>query len=412
MLTCLSWLKLRDITAPPVVLGGIWSTIYVILSLRSGTVEFNDYYYLSFFIGFFFFVVGFFIVVRNLQKNNNDFVADTKKVDIELKGFPLKVAFIIVTVLSLFLLLKVITYTSGNFIINFWQTLSIGRASGTYNEGIIISYARNMIIAFSIISSINYFKNPTKTHKKIFIITFIIALFFCVSAGNRGIIFMLLIATVFSYLFVKDYTNKKKAFIISKLVIIILCIFIFFAFMKYVYEDTSDIYAFIIKQLRVYFSTSTLAFVEWINLPNEYLYGSNTFRFFAEVLNQLGYNVDVSKSVQSYVFVYGDLTNVYTVLHYYASDFGLLYAFFIQILLGVIYGYLYKKILLSRQTDIFYIALLSLLYFPLINQFFDDKYFSILSTWIQLIFWLWLFTSNGFMYKHQNELEKEKIKSM
>lgn len=157
------------------------------------------------------------------------------------------------------------------------------------------------------------------------------------------------------------------------------------------------------QQIRVYFSTSTIAFVEWIKTFNNYFYGINTFRFFVAVLSSIGYDIEVPSVVQEFIWVYGDITNVYTVLHYYAKDFGLVYALIIQLILGMIHGFFYEKSILYRGINPFFIAVQSLLYFPLINQFFDDKYFSILSTWIQLLFWIWLFTRRGFIITDRNK---------
>lgn len=214
---------------------------------------------------------------------------------------------------------------------------------------------------------------------------------------------MLVLALFFSNIIIKKYSNKKIAIMLLLIVLIILVTFISFAYMKYVYEDRSDTTQFIMKQLRVYFSTSMIAFVQWIETTWEYKYGANTFRFFAELLNGLGYDLSAVKAVQEYVYVYGDITNVYSVLHYYTSDYGLIYAFVIQVILGMTYGFIYKKAIINKKTTPFFIAVLSILYFPLINQFFDDKYFSILSTWIQLIFWIAFFTRRKFLYLHANE---------
>ena len=146
-----------------------------------------------------------------------------------------------------------------------------------------------------------------------------------------------------------------------------------------------------------YFSSSTVAFVEYMKSPKDYLYGANTFRFFIAILKSIGFNVNVPELIQEEIQFYGDKTNVYTVLHYYVRDFGIIYAFFIQFVLGIFYGVLYKKAILKGTFSPFYIAVLSIFFFPLINQFFDDKYFSILSSWLQMIFWIWFFTSKSFL---------------
>lgn len=405
-----SWLKLKDVIAPPFIISAIWMVMYIILFLRKGTIDLSSIYYFSFFIGLCFFVIGFFLVVRNRNKRNCH-AKKEKRTDLSFNPLLIKVVLLIGIVLFLLFLIKVRTFITANYAFNFWQTLSIGRRTGMYSESSIISYSRNAIIAFSIVCSMIYFSNPNKKNRRYFLISLIIALFFTVTAGNRGIIFMLVLAVFFSYMIIKNYGNKKVSVILLVLALIILTIFIVFAFFKYVHEDQSNTFKFIMKQMRIYFSTSMIAFVEWIETFNNYSYGANTFRFFVAILNTVGYNIEIPSTVQEFVWVYGDRTNVYTVLHYYAMDFGLIYAFIIQLILGLFHGFLYKKAILSKLINPLFIAMQSISYYPLIYQFFSDQYFTILSTWIQLFFWIWLFTRKGFLITNKNRWQLSTFKN-
>jgi oligosaccharide repeat unit polymerase len=405
LLAIFTWQKSKDVIAPSFIISAIWTVLYFVLLLRRNTVDLSSIYYSSFFVALLCFIVGFSFVVRNNKKDN--FVKRQSSEKMNFHPTFIKIAMLVEIILFLYFLLKVGIYVTGNYSFNIFQTLSIGKATGMFHEGIIISYSRNAIIAFSIISGIVYFNNPNKRNRNYFLINFIIALFFSLTAGNRGIIFMLVLAIFFSNIIIKKYSNKKIVVILLVLISIILTTFIVFAYMKYVYEDRSNTSQFIIKQLRVYFSTSMIAFVQWIESTREYLYGANTFRFFAELLNGAGYDLTAAKTVQEFVYVYGDITNVYSVLHYYTSDYGLIYAFVIQVILGMIYGFVYKKAVITKTSKPFFIAVLSILYFPLINQFFDDKYFSILSTWIQLIFWIGFFTRKKFLHYELMEMKKK-----
>lgn len=395
----LIWKKLKDIVAPPLIISLIWAVMYTALLLRGAVIDQNNINYLSFFIGLCFFVIGFFSVLKDRSNRNDDL--EEKKSVLNCDTFLIKLALIIEIIIFLSFAFQVRRYISAHYVYNFWKTLISGKTTGTYNEGLVASYARNAVISFAIVCSIVYFSNPNKRNRNYFFITFVIALFFTVTAGNRGIILMLILAVFFSNLLIKRYSIKKSLVIMSFLTVIAFAVFISFAFLKYVYDDQSNVLAFILKQLRVYFTTSMVAFTDWMDLHYEPLYGKNTFRFLYAVLNRIGYDVDVAVNRQNYVLVYGDRTNVYTVLHYYAADFGLGYAFVIQFLLGIMYGLLYKKVVLRKSSNVFCIGLLSLMYFPLINQFFDDKYFSIMSTWLQLSFWLWLFTRKSFLIKQK-----------
>lgn len=397
-----TWLKTKNIIAPPFILSAIWLFMYIILLFRRKTIDLNNVYFSSFFIGLLFFVIGFSFAILNKNKRNCNTNSQRNSCNLKFNQFSIKMVIFVEIILFLVLLIKVFNYLSFNFSFNVWQSLRIGRDTGTYNEGFIIEYSRNAVVAFSIVCSLMYFNNQNNQNKKYFFISLIIASLFVFTAGNRGAMFMLILAIFFGNIIINNYSNKKVMLILSVLVLILLVIFIIFAFYKYVYADTSNVWQFIFLQLRIYFSTSTIAFVNWIESSHDYLYGANTFRFFSAILNAIAYDIEVVNTVQDFINVFGDRTNVYTILHYYASDFGLIYAFIIQFILGMIHGFLYKKSVLSKKINLFYIALQSIFYFPLINQFFDDKYFSILSTWIQYIFWFWLFTRKRFVIYEQD----------
>lgn len=402
MIMILSWQRYKDLIAPPLLLSAIWLFMYIIMLTRRDNVDLSSIYYISFFVGLCFFTIGFFLIVGNKNRENQN-VTREKKSDLTFNPLLIKVLVFAILILFLIYAKQVISFVVLNYSFNFWQTINIGRRTGAYTESIVISYSKNTIFAFTTVSGIIYFSNPTIKNKKYFFISLIIAIFFAVTGKNRGTIFQLILAIFFSYIIVKNPKNKKIFFILQIIVLIILTIFIISSFIKYVYQDQSNTFDFIKRQMRIYFSTSTLAFVQWAESSHDYLYGANTFRFLLAILNAIGYNVEVTAIVQPYIWVYGDITNVYTVLHYYAKDFGLIYAFIIQLLLGVIHGFFYKKSVLTKNLNPFYVAFQSFLYFPLINQFFDDKYFSIFSTWIQLILWIWLFTRRGLLKRTREE---------
>jgi oligosaccharide repeat unit polymerase len=401
-----SWIKLKDFLAPPFIISAIWLLMYIILLLRSKTVDLSSIYYLSFFIGLCFFIMGFFIVIGNRNKRKCCAIKE-KESNLTFNPFLIKIVLLILIPLFLIFLREVISFILANYSYNFWQTLSIGRRTGTYGESFIISYSRIAIIAFTVVSSIIYFSNPIKRNKGYFFISLIIASFFTVTAGNRGTIFMLVLAIFFSYMIIKNYKNRKVSIILSVAASLILAIFISFAFMKFVYEDQSNTLGFILSQMRLYFSTSLIAFVGWAESFQDYSYGSNTFRFFLAILNSVGYNIEVPGNVQDFVLVYGDRTNVFTILHYYAMDFGLVYAFIIQLILGIIHGLLYKKAILYKGINPFFIGLQSLSYYPLVYQFFSDQYFTLLSTWVQFLLWIWIFTRKGFLISDKKEIAKK-----
>jgi oligosaccharide repeat unit polymerase len=96
-------------------------------------------------------------------------------------------------------------------------------------------------------------------------------------------------------------------------------------------------------------------------------------------------NIQPVALIKEFTYV-PDLTNVYTVYEVYFRDFsysGIL----IPPLFLVGHYWLYRKALLFGGVWIFYY---SASVYPLVMQFFQDQYFSILSLWIQVAFWFWL----------------------
>ncbi|MHA1381520.1 MAG: O-antigen polymerase [Candidatus Helarchaeota archaeon] len=392
-------LALKDVLSPPFILTGIWLSIYLLLLfLRAGSVSFKSIYYLSFLTGLIFFVLGFFLIVINKNKNNCNIFGE------RMSNYRFKLPYIQIFILFAFILffiyfLRVIQYVSQNFAFNFWYTLSHGKKTGIFRIPVIIEYSRSAIISLNIITGIVFFSNPSKRSKRYFLLSGIVTVFYVVTAGNRGAVFIWIIAITFSYLVIKNFENRKLFSVLLKLALVVLLIFFITNFAKYVYANQKKPIEFSQKIFKHYFASSPIAFVEWMKQHEEHVHGANTFRFFIAIYKSLGGNVEVPQTVQDPIKItkLGEETNVYTVLQYYAKDFGLIYAFLILFLLGMFYGALYKKSVLTNNVKLFYIALQAISYYPLLYQFFSDQYFTILSSWFQYVFWLWLFTRKEFL---------------
>jgi oligosaccharide repeat unit polymerase len=121
------------------------------------------------------------------------------------------------------------------------------------------------------------------------------------------------------------------------------------------------------------------------NIPIDY--GLNSFRIVFSILYALGLSDSLPVAlIRDYVYV-PDPTNVYTVYEVYFRDFGVL-GFFLPPLFLLLHYFLYSKAEFAGGRWIFYYAASV---YPLVMQFFQDQYFSLLSTWVQVAFWYWLF---------------------
>ena len=106
--------------------------------------------------------------------------------------------------------------------------------------------------------------------------------------------------------------------------------------------------------------------------------GANTFRAIMAVLKTIGLHVTVAPTLKEYVFV-PEPSNVYTVFYPYVRDFGFLGAALFMSLLGAIHALLHNA---AKRGDPRAIILSAISMYPLLMQFFDDQYFSLLSMWV------------------------------
>jgi len=341
-------IALKDVISPPFILSGIWLFAYIALFVfKRDIADFSSIYYLSYLGGLIFFVTGFFLAVGNQNKTKCN-TLEKRQTTYRFKLPYIQIFLLLVFILFAIYFIKVILFISQSNTYNFWHTIHEGIGSGTFSVPLIIEYSRSAVIALNLVCAIVLFNNPTRKNKQYFSLSALIALFYVLMSGNRGTILLWIIPLTFIYLVVKNYENRKLLKILWRLALGVLIVFVLTNFAKYVYSDQSDAVQFSVHLIDHYFSSSTIAFVEWMKSSKEQLYGANTFRFFLAILESLGFNVNVPELIQQEIHFYGDKTNIYTVLYYYSRDFGLLYAFVVQLFLGMFHGILYKKAVLSR----------------------------------------------------------------
>lgn len=116
-------------------------------------------------------------------------------------------------------------------------------------------------------------------------------------------------------------------------------------------------------------------------------WGSMTFRTPLAVLRALGVPVEVPALIQAYPPTQIP-ANVYTVFSPYYRDFGLVGVGFFMLLLGSLHGWVFRQL----KTGIpIIIVVNALLFYALLMQFFQDQYFSLMSQWIQILGWTYIF---------------------
>lgn len=134
-----------------------------------------------------------------------------------------------------------------------------------------------------------------------------------------------------------------------------------------------------IDALSLYLLGSLAAFDISLERAVALKWGLNIFRSPLAALDALGFPVEVLPLVKTYVYV-PEATNVYTVFMPYFEDFGWAGTLVFFALFGWAHTWLYAgaKAFQNPRTVVF--AALSA--YPLLMQFFQDQYFSLLTTWV------------------------------
>jgi oligosaccharide repeat unit polymerase len=142
------------------------------------------------------------------------------------------------------------------------------------------------------------------------------------------------------------------------------------------------------SNLRLYALAPLPAFDLFLHRGDALQYGANTFRTLMAVAAKLGLNAHPVPLVEEFVDIPGaGRWNTFTVYRPYYADFGLAGALGAMFVLGAAHGLIYRR---ARSGDHFFIAIYALSLYPLLMQFFQDQYFSLMSLWIQALAVLWV----------------------
>jgi len=246
----------------------------------------------------------------------------------------------------------------------------------------IIKYCVVITMFSSILALISYLNN-SKSSK--ITIVFIILMSFITTflTGAKGSIFFLILSCLGVY----SAFRKINVKLLLKVVTAMFLTFIILAtILKKATPDaysTNREYSAIEKLEYFLYSYSALplsAFDNFYNQPYEVTYGDILFRFPNAVLYKIGLKDSAPKElVEKYVSV-PDSVNVFTAYYKMIKDFGVVYSILLMFIIGFVHSYFF----LNNRKRFIYLIGFSTLLFPLTMTFFEENYFSILSTWIQV----------------------------
>lgn len=145
----------------------------------------------------------------------------------------------------------------------------------------------------------------------------------------------------------------------------------------------------ILRMLRIYLLSPTMAMATMVDAPATAspTWGAHSLRFFHLLVSKLTGDIpNLPPLIRQYVEV-PDRVNVFTVMDPYFRDFGVTGVFVFAVVSAAMHFGLFRTMQRRGGPWIFvYSASL----FPLVMQFFQDMYVTLLSTWVQVFFWYML----------------------
>lgn len=368
----------RDLAAPPILSALIWIFVYVLMIL-SKTQYTSSRYIRCFGIALICFTVGFVIAVPKRMR------------PVDVEAYNVRINPTLSKVVLLFEYIATVSYVSiyRNDIIgsvgSLWTNIRNSEVEMGYFLGVLVN-------AFPIISATAlyvYFKNPEKKNKNFFLMT-LPPLFCAMLTSNRTTWFYVLSTFIFVIIFTRQLKNKTIIKLAGIGLIAIAILFASSTLAKFSNMMTTSSNADKIQYyVNVYFESPPLAFLQWLeNSGNfEYGYGKYTFRFFVALLRVVFPSIEVPNTVMDFTVVDGMRTNVYTALHWYAMDGGLIWTYIVQFFIGLMFGVLYKKVRATNNPNRLLLLMVSMLMSIILGQFFADQFMSHLSPWIQRVCW-------------------------
>lgn len=376
-LELLAWKKFHDVKSPGFFFGIPW--IITLLNLRTMSLysETGEGALIIILIGAIVFQFGF---------NTGIHVKiDHREYNISPNNRAMKWLIAILVIVAI----PVITqYMS--FIRNYGGSLysAIRSAETTLRLPVLFDYYRKITQFLFISFAVVYWREPLEKRKGIrpyVLALFIIAALATISVPTRNSILFFALPLVMTWYSTHNTSNKRIVWSLLISAIGFLLIFYVISTGKYWYmyaATGANRYEIIKNEIQTYLSGSIVALSSTWKSHSFTRLGGNTFRFFVAIYDAIfGSNNAVALVNEFITFANGVKTNVYTFYDFYLRDFGILYAMIVQFVIAAVHGISYMKM---RTGNLFSIFLFAMLSYPLMMQFFQDQYFSLLSTWIQI----------------------------
>ncbi len=248
-----------------------------------------------------------------------------------------------------------------------------------------------------------YFKNKTITNRILIWLSFVVAIVYAIfSTGRTFFLYIIIIYIGVSYVL---NTKFRLRFFLGLIPVFL----IFFILFGMIFGKGGDFEGSFSQNLKsssettaIYVVSPLSAFDYEIHQPRVLNYpGENTLRFFYIIGESLGLVrlKNFNKSlIQDFVFIPYE-NNVFTIYSPFIKDAGAIYSFLFLLLIGIFHSVIHNKAvnLKSNKFTVYY----ALLLYPLIMSFFQEQYLTLISTWLQFIFYVefFFFLNNRFFSK-------------
>lgn len=389
----LSWIKYKDLLNPAVIQNVFWILSLLGLYYYSASMNISVKTSLMIIAGSVLFQIGYSQIKVKPSYNTNN--------RIELKSDSIRNMVLLLAVpfsLTLYAYIK-----SGIFIqATVFQALS--SVEDELELPAYISYTFKFIQYSSLAFLLLYWKAEEslakKKTKKWLIVLFAMAILSVLASPTRNGLLFYFAPLLMIFLYTHNLKTRQV------LVILLLGLSLFMAYFYYVslnkfwyeYDASTSPMSKLKEEIVGYLSASIYALDYTISSHEFTRMGANTFRFFLATYDSIFHTSLAPKLVNDFE---GKemVTNVFTFYDYYLRDFGAIYAVLMQFFYSKLHAIIYKK---ARTGSMFCMVFAAMLSYPLIMQFFQDQYISLLSLWIQLVIVLYIvFCTHLFYSKKQ-----------
>ncbi|MGV0983521.1 MAG: O-antigen polymerase [Limnohabitans sp.] len=256
---------------------------------------------------------------------------------------------------------------------------------GIYKYGQPISLTLMLLTFIRLITKYLKEKVIDKPQLYLFFIFFCFSFYAAFFSTGRGIVLMIFISLIISYLCTLKEKKISRSIIKSGLVFTFLSYFIF-TIMGEILGKVSGNFSDAINSIVNYQFSALPAlsfFIEKNSLSiMDSNLGSDTIRLFRAIFSKLGFATPPESLVQEFVFV-PIPTNIYSFYHFHLRQFGWLGVILFPFSFGVAHQIIYRYAFSKNSTD-YHKLIFAISIIPLLNSTGGDTYFSNASIWISI----------------------------